>query len=199
MKRYFGCLILSLVAALVLAPSARGTVYNWTVSLNGAIEIPANGSAGTGSGTVAYDSEAHSLALHVDFSGLNGNTTASHIHASGAIAPFDLVNAAGVATTVPSFVGFPLGVQAGSFTDTLDLTLDGSWNPAFRTANGGTNAGAEAALFSLILQRKAYWNIHSSTNTGGEIRGFLVPEPGSLMLLTLGALSSGLVALCRRR
>ena len=40
---------------------------------------------------------------------------------------------------------------------------------------------------------KTYWNIHSSTVGGGEIRGFLVPvpEPGALAFAGLAA--AGLV------
>ena len=43
-----------------------------------------------------------------------------------------------MATRVPSFVGFPLGVTAGSMDNTYDLNLASSYNPAFVTDNGGT-------------------------------------------------------------
>jgi uncharacterized protein (TIGR03382 family) len=79
---------------------------------------------------------------------------------------------------------------------TLDMTLASSYNPSYITANGGTPASAEAALFAAIAQGRAYLNIHSNTFPGGEIRGFLViPSPGGAALLGLG----GLVALRRRR
>jgi hypothetical protein len=43
-----------------------------------------------------------------------------------------------VATTLPTFAGFPLGVTSGTYINTLDLTLASSYNPAFVTANGGS-------------------------------------------------------------
>jgi hypothetical protein len=132
--------------------------------------------------------------VHADFAGLLGTTTASHIHSA---TPTPLSGTAGVATTTPSFVGFPLGVTAGTFDSTLDMTLASSYNPAFVTANGGTTASAELALFSGIADGKAYLNIHSSVVGGGEIRGFLVPlpEPGCISIAVVG----GALVLRRRR
>jgi hypothetical protein len=70
------------------------------------------------------------------------------------------------------------------------MTQASSYNPAYVTANGGTIAGAEAALLAAMLADKAYYNIHSTVYGGGEIRGFLVlvPEPGVATLLVLGAI-----------
>ena len=110
-----------------------------------------------------------------------------------------LTGTAGVATTTPSFTGFPAGVKAGSFSLLLDLSLTTSYNPSYLTAKGGTTLGAEAALTSAMASGNAYWNIHSSTNPGGEIRGFFVavPEPSSLAILSLGAL--GALTVVRRK
>ena len=136
------------------------------------------------------DNTAHTLTLQTTFSGLNGLTTASHIHGPTAN-PFALN--AGVATTTPSLVGFPLGVSSGSFSGVLDLTLASSYNASFVTANGGTTLGAETALANAMEAGKTYWNIHSSSVGSGEIRGFLVPvpEPGTLAFAGLAA--AGLV------
>src|SRR5262249_7397957 len=120
-------------------------------------------------------------------------TTASHIHAATAEAGSGTAN---VATTVPTFAGFPSGVMSGVFDSTLDLTSSSSFNPAFITANGGTPASAEAALLSGITSGRAYLNIHTSTYPSGEIRGFLQPIPGPG---ALGALGLGAVLVIRRR
>jgi hypothetical protein len=114
---------------------------------------------------------------------------ASHIDAATA-SPFS--GLANVATTTPSLADFPLGVSSGSYSGTLDLTLASSYNTnpgGFLEANGGSPAAAESALISAIAGQRAYWNIHSSSFPGGEIRGFLVPvpEPSTLALLGLGA------------
>jgi hypothetical protein len=58
------------------------------------------------------------------------------------------------------------------------------------TENGGTPAGAEAALLAGLASGSAYLNIHTTLFPGGEIRGFLqpasVPEPATLTLVGLG-------------
>ena len=175
------------------ASFAASITYN--VALSGPNESPANASPGFGSGTVIFDDVLHTMAVNLSFSGLTGTTTASHIHAATTTAG---TGTSGVATTTPSFAGFPLGVTSGTFSSTLDLTLSSSYNPSYVTANGGTTATAEAALEAAALAGKAYFNIHTSTFGGGEIRGFLTatsatPEPGTVMLsagalLALGAL-----------
>jgi hypothetical protein len=166
--------LLFVVAALtpVAASSARAAVFNYEASLSGPNESPPNASPGTGYAEVDVDDVAHTMRVRAVFSGLLGTTTASHIHCATAV-PF--AGTAGVATTTPTFAGFPLGVTSGSYDNTLDLTLASSYNPTFVTAHGGTPAGAEAFLLASIASGNAYLNVHSTFATGGEIRGFLVP------------------------
>jgi hypothetical protein len=75
------------------------------------------------------------------------------------------------------------------------LTLASSYRAAFITANGGTTAGAQSALISSFNAGTAYFNIHTSTFAGGEIRGFVqavpwetdaLPVIGSTVLFGLG-------------
>jgi len=201
MKTTQPILLVKFLSTLVLAGglmSAQATVFNYSVTLSGPNESPTNNSLGTGFGTVDYDNVAHTLALSVSFSGLSGTTTASHIHAP-TVDPFLLT--ANVATTTPSFAGFPLGVTSGTFANTLDLTLSTSYNPSFVTANGGNTTTAEAALASYIAQGRAYWNIHSTAVGSGEIRGFLIaiPEPSTYALTGLGGVGLALHAWNKRR
>ena len=177
---------LALAAALFALP-AFGAPVVYNVVLNGASEAPPNLSPGVGTATVTIDAVAHTMAIDLTFSGLIGNTTACHIHAPTAL---PLTGTASVATTLPSFVGFPLGVTAGVFVNTLDMTLASSYNPAFVTNNGGTTASAEAALFAFIAAGRAYLNVHSQSFPGGEIRGFLVPAPVGTQESTWGSIKA---------
>jgi len=188
---------LCLASILLTGSSMYASVVTYVVNLDGPSESPANASPGIGFATITIDSILNTLRVQLSFSGLLGTTTASHIHSP---TPTPFTGAAGVATTTPSFAGFPLNVTSGTFDNTLDLTLASSYNPAFVTANGGTTASAEAALLAGIATGEAYLNIHTSVVPGGEIRGFLVavPEPATLGFVGL-ALAVLLVFGRRRR
>lgn len=159
------------VSALVASP-VRATQSFYEAQLLGTSESPPNASPATGYAEVDLDDVAHTMRVQVWFSGLLGTTSASHIHAATAVAG---TGTAGVATVTPTFTGFPSGVTAGTYDHTFDMTSASSYNGPFVTANGGTAATAEAALFAAIAAGKAYLNVHSSVFTGGEIRGFLLP------------------------
>ncbi len=163
--------VLAVLTVLGFAASAHAAVVSYVATLSGLNESPPNASPGFGSAVVDVDAVAHTMRVRVTFGGLLGNTTASHIHAPTLVAG---TGTAGVATTTPYFAGFPIGVTAGTYDNTLDMTQASSYNAAYITAQGGTVALAEVALEQAIADDKAYLNIHSTVYTGGEIRGFLV-------------------------
>jgi hypothetical protein len=191
MNRLLGSAVIA-VAIIGFPRDSRADLIIYSVTLNGASEVPSTGSPGTGFGEIDVDTTANTMRVQVTFSGLTTGTTASHIHAP---APPG-VNAM-VATTVPTFPGFPLGVTSGTYNMTFNMLDSTSYNPAYITATGGTVAGAEAALFAALAGGQAYLNIHTTQFPGGEIRGQAVPEPSSFVIGGLCAL--GLVVYGRRR
>jgi hypothetical protein len=177
------------------AAPAFGVTIVYTTSLSGPNENPPIASPGVGVGTVTVDTTAHTLRVQEKFSGLTTGTTASHIHCCVATP----TGTAGVATMTPTFSGLPLGVTLGSMDQTFDTLATSTYNAPFVTANGGTAAGAEAALFTGLAAGTAYLNIHTTQNLGGEIRGFLtvaapVPEPETYALFLAGLASLGVAA-----
>jgi CHRD domain-containing protein/PEP-CTERM motif-containing protein len=153
----------AVLAALALSSTlASATIYNFTATLNGANEVGPTGSLGTGSGTFAFDDVANNILGSVSFTGLGSPATLSHIH----------VGAPGAnGGVIVSFVPYTPAATSGLIAPGIPL--------AFPVAN-------IPALFA----GNTYFNIHTGTFPGGEIRGqlVLVPEPGTLALAGLGSL-----------
>jgi hypothetical protein len=177
---------LFLTTLLFTSPGWTATT-TLSANLSQANEVPPTGSPGTGTAIVVLDTTAQTLAVNVTFSGLGSGTTAAHIHCCLA-SPFQPGVNVGVATAVPTFPGFPLGVTSGTYSMTFNLLQASTYNPAFITANGGTVAAAEAVFVSALLAGETYLNIHTTNFPGGEIRGFLgaVPEPSTWAMMLVG-------------
>ena len=113
------------------------------IVLSGAQEIPANTSTALGTMEVLYRKDTKTLTYKVSWSGLTGPVTAMHIH--------------GQAPT-----GFAAGVFQG-FTVT-GLLASGSYS-------GSLLIDGVAIKEENLLNGLYYWNIHTTTYGGGEIRG----------------------------
>jgi hypothetical protein len=144
----------------VLAAPLSAGIISYDVAIDGA--QAGTGSPGTGAAFLALDDVAMTLSVDLAFADLLAPTTNAHIHccappgvSAGVIIPF-----------VPA--GFPLGVTAGTFFNTFNLT---------------------STQVSDIQSGLSYINIHTSMFPAGEIRGQIVPEPSTfaLMLVVLAA------------
>lgn len=163
------------VLAFVAMPAwSQAAIIPLSATLDGAQEVPANTSPGTGVGSITYDDATNQLNWQITFSGLTAGATGAHFH--GPAAPG--VNG-GVQLAIP--LGLFAGQTAGNVSGTATIT---------ETQEGQ------------LLAELWYINIHTSAFPGGEIRGQVldaapVPVPAAAWLFGSGLL--GLAALVRRK
>jgi len=173
-----------IAAALLTAlPLPAHAVTIFITDLSGAEEVPVPVvTPGTGDAVLTLSDDQLTLDLDLSWSGLLAPLAAGHIHCCSPVG----VNS-GVAV---GFLGLPFATS-GTFSASFDLTLAATFGGGFLAANGGTAAGARAALLAGLFGELAYVNLHTPAFPGGEIRGQLaIPEPaiGGLMLLGVGLL-----------
>lgn len=183
------------VAALLVFGSAQ----SHTTDFKGSFAPEAVGATGSGTLFLQYDHDGQTLLIDATFTGLSGTTTVAHIHCCTANPN---TGTAGVALGTGSplnLPGWPAGVSSGSYLKVIDLTSTANFSATFLTGSGGTAAGAEKRLIDNLSSGNAYFNIHSTTFPGGEIRTFVtvVPEPATYGLMLAGL--AGVVGLARRR
>lgn len=183
-------LITSSIAALALAASANAaTIAFDLIGTAGSGLLPGNepgsivgGTGGEIGAGLLYDDVTNLLTLNIGwgssqgFTDLSSLANNSHIHG-----PTASNNGNGFTQTAGVLIN--LGRSSSAITG-------GTFTP-----NTVTFTEAQEAD---LLNGKMYVNLHTTTNGGGEIRGFIVPspvpEPASVALLAFGGL-----ALVRRR
>lgn len=184
--------LVAAVVGMMLTLPTISRAQTWVGELLGSSEVPPNASSATGFMTVSLS--GNFLSVVMNWNGLTVAPSAAHIHCCTS-APATNV---GVAIGLP---GLP-AATSGTYNNLFDLTLASTYSAGFVTNfGGGTASGAQVALINGLNSRNAYGNIHNSVFPGGEIRSNLVvtPEPSSVVLLALGMVGVGAVAMRRRR
>lgn len=153
-------------------------------------------SAATGNALVQLDLDLVTMRVVIDFTGLSGNSVTANL-----FVPTPPSGVGDIIANVPSLLAFPAGVTSGTYDQTFDLTVAGSYNPAFITAAGGTVFDALQALHDAVEADSAFITITSTSFGGGEISGALtvVPEPASLSLFGLTAMGAVVGRAVRKR
>ena len=113
------------------APAPANQVLVHTGTLSGANQVIPNQSPGTGTVKITFDLALSTMRVQASFADLAGTSTGAAIHCCTTIAG---QGTAGLATTAPTFAGFPAGVTSGSYDHTFDLTMASSYTSAFIAA-----------------------------------------------------------------
>src|SRR4051794_19890827 len=116
MTRLLGLVVLAMTIAGV-TKDTHAAFITYEANLTGPDESPPNTSPGTGFAQVDFDIVSHTLHGHVPFTALPATTTASPIPAATAVPG---TGTAIIATELPSFVSFPLGVTSGTYDQIFD-------------------------------------------------------------------------------
>jgi len=184
-----------MVSLALIGGAAQASV----VHFEGQFKPEAVGATGTGSLMLTYDDVARTLAIDAMWSGLSGTTTNAHIHCCTALPNS---GTAGVALAQAGMLpGWVNGVTSGSYQRLIDLSQVNQYGGTYFTNSGGTTALAEKRLIDNLMSGQAYFNIHTSAFTGGEIRAFVsvVPEPAAYATVLTGLLAAGLFSRRRRQ
>lgn len=156
--------------------------------------VLSGGSGGEILGGISFDDVTKLLTINVGwgsangFTNLTGDSTNAHVH--------------GPTTNANGNDGSADWMQ----TATAMINLQGGIAPGYAintSASAGTITGTGTTPLtptqeSALMSGRTYINIHTSTNPGGEIRGFLtpIPEPASAAFAFAAA---GVLAMRRRR
>jgi hypothetical protein len=127
--------------------TAHQPAIPFTMHMSGLMERPTPlMNSARGSGT--FSLEGNALTFSIEYSGLSGPATAAHIHG-----PATAAESVGVMLNLAPYNGTGFGVE-GVLAGTVVLTAE------------------QAAI---VLSGRAYVNVHTMMNSGGEVRGQIAP------------------------
>lgn len=178
--------------ALALPLAANASILQFDASLSAANEVPAPlpfNALASGLASLFYNTDTSTYSLQLSASNLSGPITGAHIHGQANttqnagvlvaldIAPFQFLQNGGNLLLIGSNIAAPVG----------DI--------------GAANSNPAQSFLAILEAGKAYINIHTGANPGGEIRGQLfqvavVPELEVYAMLLAGL---GLIGFIARR
>jgi hypothetical protein len=192
MTKIFSKWIAAIALALPLAGNA--TILQFNTALLAANELsPTSFNAlASGVATLFYDTSTDTYSFSLSAMNLSSPVTGAHIHALASAAQNGPVQ---VALDALPFVFFNSG-------GTLLIGGSGVTAPVGNIPAG--NSFATQSFLSALQNGLAYINVHTTSNTGGEIRGQLaqvsvVPEIEVSTMMFAGLGLMGVIALRRRR
>ncbi len=166
-------LALAVLATAVLAAGACSDddavsppvskIVTFRATMNGASEVPANATTGSGTFVATLDTATNVFIYDVTWTGLSAGVNNGHIHGPAAVGANSgtTINF----NTLPGAT-FSIGQTAGSAKGTAVLTA--------ATAITATVSGD--SLKKLLFSGLTYVNIHTTALTGGEIRGQITKQ-----------------------
>ena len=113
--------VFATIGWLALNSSAMAETVTFSAKLDGASEVPATTSSGTGTLTASFDTSSKQLSWKGSYSGLTGDATAAHFHGPAAADA-----TAGVAVPIPSFKSPYTGTAGLTDAQLADLVA-GKW------------------------------------------------------------------------
>jgi hypothetical protein len=153
------------VAAVApVTPAAPvNTSVTFKATMNGANEVPANSSTGSGTFTATLDTVTNIFTYDITFSGLTSNVSNGHIHG-----PATATAAVGTTINFNTLAGasFSFGQTSGT---AHGISVLNASNQITAAMNGDS-------LRKILFAGLTYANIHTTANPGGEIRGQIIRQ-----------------------
>lgn len=145
------------------APAPKSNLVTFKATLNGASEVPAVASTGSGTFTATLDTVTQDFIYDLTFTGLTSGVNNGHIHG-----PASPTATAGTTINFNTLAGatFSFGQTSGTGRGIARL------NTAYQitaTINGDS-------LRKLLFAGLTYANIHTTQFPGGEIRGQILKQ-----------------------
>ena len=73
-------ILAGVLLSAALSAGALAATEMYKADLNGASEVPATGSKGTGTASITFDTASNTLTWKITYSGLTGPATMAHVH-----------------------------------------------------------------------------------------------------------------------